>query len=1267
MKQKLLNKLWLRVGVLVAIMTTAFAGTAAADEVTTTYEFTSKSWEATCNGNTANWISGKNGNALTSGQGIQITTGVSGANGTSPIEFSNITQIIVRYCTNSKSGEGTIKVQVGSGTEQSFSVTKPSSGGTILKNAVFTYNAVESGYVKVTGQCTTNSIYIYSVAITTTSGGSSLAPSDLALTGAPVALNFDLYNNANPQTVNFTTSSIGAVTVSESEYVTTSVSGNTITVTPVKVTPSAQTITVSQEADETYAAGSATFTVSIADSKPTVETPTFSVEGGTYSSVQTVSINCATEGAIIYYTLDGSTPTTSSSIYSTALTVDETTTVKAIAVKEGMNNSAVASATYTINLPYSGPDYVRVNSLDYLADGAKVIIAARYTESQTTGYYAMSATTSGKPTGVLFGSTTSDNGEILPAKIVDSESAYYWIVNITANGYTFTNSNNETLGYSSGTNFATGGNNTEWAIVRATASNSAMVSDYEGFNITNINNSKRGIALNNSHNYGPYDKDANINNNSYNFYLDIFVQGATPSTDPSISANDVNIAYDATSGEIAYTLENATGNVSATVTTGSDWLTLGTITASVVPFTCTANPNTTTRTATVTLSFSGATDKVVTITQAAAPIVYATIPELFDAATSTETPAYVTFNNWVVSGVSTNGKNVFVTDNAGNGFVIYYTSDMSGTYSAGNILSGTAVSCTLKKYNGFAELLDVAATDLTITSGGTVTVADVAMADLTGVNTGAVITLSNLSYDGTNLSDGTNTIKPYNTLYSDMSLTSGKTYNITGVYQQYNNTKEILPRSAADIVEVSTPVETHILTIANPENVIITATYGEGEDAPVLQNGENGEVEEGTEVMIALTIASGYVLESLTIAGVGEGQTITPVPVPNAEGVYTFNMPAYNVTVSASVVEYVAPAGSDYVRITSLDQLVNGAKVIIAARYNTTNATAYSAMKSTTSGKPESVNFTSVAVDGNETIPTTISNNENDYYWIVNVTSEGYTFTNANNAKIGYKTGTDFQTNGNNTTWTIERSTSETSTMVGGYTGFVIKNSNTNTRAIAYNGEAYGAYATTNMTARGYNFYLDFFMVAPETESVTVSALKYSTYASDNALDFTGSSIKAFYATIDEGGSTLIFHEIVRVPANTGVLLYSANGAVTEDVLVCTGETDATEGNLFVRGTGARVSYTDTEYNYVLSKPQGDNLGFYKANNNTVATNRAYIQVPVELSGAKSFTINLDDDPTGISNIDINFNEGAIYSLAGQRLQKMQKGINIVNGKKILK
>ena len=80
-----------------------------------------------------------------------------------------------------------------------------------------------------------------------------------------------------------------------------------------------------------------------------VAAPTFTPAAGTYTAAQNVTIACATSGADIYYTLDGSNPSTSSTKYTGPIAISATTTVKAIAVKSGMTNSVVASATYTIN------------------------------------------------------------------------------------------------------------------------------------------------------------------------------------------------------------------------------------------------------------------------------------------------------------------------------------------------------------------------------------------------------------------------------------------------------------------------------------------------------------------------------------------------------------------------------------------------------------------------------------------------------------------------------------------------------------------------------------------------------------------------------------------------------------------------------------------------------------------------------------------------------------------------------------------------------
>lgn len=77
-------------------------------------------------------------------------------------------------------------------------------------------------------------------------------------------------------------------------------------------------------------------------------TPTFSPAPGNYGKAQHVSISTTTGGATIYYTLNGTAPNTSSSKYTGPITVSSKTTITAIAIETGYQNSATASATYTI-------------------------------------------------------------------------------------------------------------------------------------------------------------------------------------------------------------------------------------------------------------------------------------------------------------------------------------------------------------------------------------------------------------------------------------------------------------------------------------------------------------------------------------------------------------------------------------------------------------------------------------------------------------------------------------------------------------------------------------------------------------------------------------------------------------------------------------------------------------------------------------------------------------------------------------------------------
>jgi hypothetical protein len=90
---------------------------------------------------------------------------------------------------------------------------------------------------------------------------------------------------------------------------------------------------------------------------PPTALPTFNPAAGTYSSAQAVTITTVTPSATIYYTTNGATPTTSSSVYSGPIIVSATETLNAIAIATGASASAVNSATYTITLPAAAPAF----------------------------------------------------------------------------------------------------------------------------------------------------------------------------------------------------------------------------------------------------------------------------------------------------------------------------------------------------------------------------------------------------------------------------------------------------------------------------------------------------------------------------------------------------------------------------------------------------------------------------------------------------------------------------------------------------------------------------------------------------------------------------------------------------------------------------------------------------------------------------------------------------------------------------------------------
>ena len=135
------------------------------------------------------------------------------------------------------------------------------------------------------------------------------------------------------------------------------------------------------------------------------------------------------------------------------------------------------------------------------------------------------------------------------------------------------------------------------------------------------------------------------------------------------------------------------------------------------------------------------------------------------------------------------------------------------------------------------------------------------------------------------------------------------------------------------------------------------------------------------------------------------------------------------------------------------------------------------------------------------------------------------------------------------------------------------------------------------------------------------------------------------------------------IPANTPVVLYAESGL--EKVMFFG---LAEEGNPVAEVlTGVYENTVVPVGSYVLQNLNGK-VGFYlvaEGKQPTLGANRCYLTIPA--SGVKAFYFD-GNDATGISNVDANVDANeVIYNIAGQRINELQKGINIVNGKKILK
>ena len=795
-----------------------------------------------------------------------------------------------------------------------------------------------------------------------------------------------------------------------------------------------------------------------------------------------------------------------------------------------VNVTGTVTGTTPPPTPTEG-EYVRISDLSQLTDGAYVVFAARFDEN-ASDYYAMTAATTGKPTGVLFTSAMSGSDEVLPASIADEEASYYWIVGVTNNGYTFTNAAGELIGYSSSTNFATGGDNTEWSIELSTAGEATMVPNYTGYIITNVNNELRHFALNSSHNFGPYHSN-NLSSSDYNFYLDLFVKTegiepptpvvTTPTFTPEAGTYNepqtVSIACATEGATIHYTLDGSDPTESSPVY--SEPISIEETTTIKAIAMKEGYDNSAIAEATYTIQ-AGSGTVVIFNQDWEGDMNGWTFVDVEGemswnvAQYSGNHYAYANGHNhganedWLISpafnlDAYANPVLTFITAKNYNGpdIEVYFSNDYDGQNPS--TATWQALACQLSEgswnwvesgeisldgFNGSNCYIAYKYTSTEDQAAGW----EVDDIMLIGQTSETVVTVTPLALTGFNYTEGN-------------GPSAEQSFTVTGL----NLSGNITVTGATDF-EIS-------LASGDDFNAQTTLTL-----TPL-----DGNVEETT---VYVRMKAGLAVGNYN----NENIIVTCADVDNI-----------NVTCSGSVSAAPVP-GDDYVRISDVSELTAGNRVILASRYNST-ANAYLAVANTlTSGKLGTTEFTSAMNGSDEIIPASILADEDSYYWTIDVTADGYTFTNANGQVLSYNSSTNFNFTGNMTDWTITAGVTDTASLVPEYNGFSILNVDTPTRGMALRvtdaNSVVGAYSTSNMNNGEYNFFLDIFMQG-EGGTPTVAAPTFNpeggTYyeAQEVTISCATSGATIHYSLNSENGPWTNYNGAISINETTTIWAYA--------------------------------------------------------------------------------------------------------------------------------
>lgn len=745
---------------------------------------------------------------------------------------------------------------------------------------------------------------------------------------------------------------------------------------------------------------------------------------------------------------------------------------------------------------------------------------------------------------------------------------------------------------------------------------------------------------------------------------------------PTISASDVTLEHNATSGSVKYSVSNPVDGTPLTATTNASWITNLTVGDETITFNTTTNEGDEDRTATITLSYTGASDKVVTVTQKHFEIDYAELPFNWEGGTKANLEALV--------GVTASGLGSDYAESHGayrvkfdhNGdYIQIKTNERPGVVTIGVKMIGgnTASSITVQGSSDGETFSDVET--LTI-SGSTNDILTLSTTKDFGENVRFVRLVFN---KGSNVGVGPIAIARYGsvaapsfnplggTFYSEQSVslscaTEGATIWYSFDESTWNEYTEAIKVSSTKTIYAKA-------VVGNLESAVVSATYNIAEKKDVVFNvgekelnyeevytvtrGSGKDVESDGYVTVSSSNTNVATVEGLKITAVGVGTATIALSVSEGD-TYKEGSTTFTVTVKA-------PEGQ-----TTAPEAVGATTIFDFTKEEVENQNEWGLPVSSTNKEKGPKTYS------NGTYAITLEAPDG-YYWKSGSANGGqYLLMGKNDATLTLpafdQAVTQIDVEG-----TSVASTGVKQNIFVGETAVSTETTGaknvTNKYMIAEGYQAAGTIYTLKVTSDHNTQIKTITVHFAGGEAPTITAKLndsgYATYCNQYPLDFTDrTDVTAWALTgIEKDGDVykMNYTQITgAVKGGVGMLLKGTAGATVS--LTSVDSDNVPSGNKFV-GTLA-PTFVAAGAVYGLS---GDT--FVKSSRDgNVKANKAFIPASELPTGAKSFIFVFEDEATGVRTIETVSAEDAkaIFNIAGQRLQNLQKGINIVGGKKIL-